>query len=159
VLNSCTIWLRPGNPPPPHPPAFGLVYTRALLVSQDKLHLFVTPWRPHSPPQPQVKEAKKQRRQKKRSFFHLIFFAYDATVAHFRYDIKAAGERVCFKTEQLKISLQLIQTTWKIVQNKVVFYYKVKVRVFCFWKSLSLPDRSLEEPLAAFTTDCSIMTT
>jgi hypothetical protein len=28
----------------PHLPAFGLIlYTRALLVSQDRLHLFVTP--------------------------------------------------------------------------------------------------------------------
>jgi hypothetical protein len=41
---SCTHWPTPHNPPPPHPPAFGLIYcTRALLVSQDRRHLFVTP--------------------------------------------------------------------------------------------------------------------
>ncbi len=40
---SCTHWLRPGWDHP-RPPAFGLVYTRALLVSQDRRHLFVTPW-------------------------------------------------------------------------------------------------------------------
>jgi hypothetical protein len=36
-------WLRLRNPPPP---AFGLIYegTKALLVSQDRRHLFVTPW-------------------------------------------------------------------------------------------------------------------
>jgi hypothetical protein len=28
---------------PPYPPAFGLIYTRALLVSQDRRHHFVTP--------------------------------------------------------------------------------------------------------------------
>jgi hypothetical protein len=39
---SCTHWLRPCNSPPP--PAFGLIYTRPLLVSQDRRHLFVTPW-------------------------------------------------------------------------------------------------------------------
>jgi hypothetical protein len=27
---------------PPHPPAFGLAYTRSLLVSQDRRHIFVT---------------------------------------------------------------------------------------------------------------------
>jgi hypothetical protein len=30
-----------GDPAPP-PPAFGLIYTRALLVSHDRRHLFVT---------------------------------------------------------------------------------------------------------------------
>jgi hypothetical protein len=30
----------PNTPPPPH---FGLIYARALLVSQDRRHLFVTP--------------------------------------------------------------------------------------------------------------------
>ncbi len=40
-VHSCTHWLRPRNPPPP---AFGL-YTRALLVSQDRRHLFVIPWK------------------------------------------------------------------------------------------------------------------
>ncbi len=39
-VHSCTHWLRPSNSP-----AFGLIYsTRALLVSQDRRHLFVTPW-------------------------------------------------------------------------------------------------------------------
>jgi hypothetical protein len=84
-----------------------------------------------------VKEAKKQRRQKglRSSTLSSLPMTQEPITspifAHFRYDIKAAGERVCFKTEQLKkISLQLIHTTWNIVQNKVVFYYKVKVRVF-----------------------------
>jgi hypothetical protein len=36
---SCTHWLRPRNTPPP-PSAFGLM--KALLVSQDIRHLFVT---------------------------------------------------------------------------------------------------------------------
>jgi hypothetical protein len=31
------------TPPPPHPPAFGLTYEEALLVSQARRHLFVTP--------------------------------------------------------------------------------------------------------------------
>ncbi len=39
-VHSCTHWLRPRNPPPA--PHLGL-YTRALLVSQDRRHLFVTP--------------------------------------------------------------------------------------------------------------------
>ncbi len=39
-MHSCTHWLRPRNyPPPPHLGS----YTRALLVSQDRRHLFVTP--------------------------------------------------------------------------------------------------------------------
>ncbi len=37
-VHSCTHWLRPSTPPP----ALGL-YTRALLVSQDRRHIFVTP--------------------------------------------------------------------------------------------------------------------
>ncbi len=42
-VQSCTPWLRPRNPPPsPHPPRLGS-FTRALLVSQDRRHLFVTP--------------------------------------------------------------------------------------------------------------------
>ncbi len=37
-MYSCTHWLRPCTPPP----AFGLIlYARALLVSQDRRHLFV----------------------------------------------------------------------------------------------------------------------
>jgi hypothetical protein len=42
---SCIHWLRPrkSQPPPPNPPHLGS-YTRALLVSQDRRHLFVTPW-------------------------------------------------------------------------------------------------------------------
>ncbi len=51
---SCTHWLRPRNSPlPPHLGS----YTRTLLSSQDRRHLFVTPWvyiekppRPHPPP-------------------------------------------------------------------------------------------------------------
>ncbi len=27
---SCTHWLRPHNSPPPHPPAFGLIYEGAI---------------------------------------------------------------------------------------------------------------------------------
>jgi hypothetical protein len=38
---SCTHWLRRRNPPPP-PQHLGS-YTRALLVSQDRRHLFVKP--------------------------------------------------------------------------------------------------------------------
>jgi hypothetical protein len=41
-LYSCTHWLRLRNPPPPHPHLGS--YTRALLVSQDRRHLCVTPW-------------------------------------------------------------------------------------------------------------------
>jgi hypothetical protein len=40
---SCTHWLRPRNPPPPLPPHLGS-YARALLVSQDRRHLFLNPW-------------------------------------------------------------------------------------------------------------------
>jgi hypothetical protein len=39
----CTHWLRPRNSTPP-PPHLGS-YARALLVSQDRRHLCVTPWR------------------------------------------------------------------------------------------------------------------
>ncbi len=39
---SCTHWLRPHNTPP-IPPHLGS-YTRALLVSQDRRHLCITPW-------------------------------------------------------------------------------------------------------------------
>jgi hypothetical protein len=40
TLYSCTHWLRPAtNPLPPHLGS----YTRALLVSQDRRHLFATP--------------------------------------------------------------------------------------------------------------------
>jgi hypothetical protein len=38
---SCSHWLRPRNTLPP--PAFGLIFERALLVSQERRHLFVTP--------------------------------------------------------------------------------------------------------------------
>ncbi len=41
--HSCTHWLRPRNPPPPLPPHLGS-NTRALLVCQDRRHLFVSPW-------------------------------------------------------------------------------------------------------------------
>ncbi len=40
---SCCHWLRSRNSPPPLPPHLGS-YTRALLVSQDRRHLFDTPW-------------------------------------------------------------------------------------------------------------------
>ncbi len=40
-MHSCTHWLRPRNFPP-SPPHLGS-YARALRVSQDKRHLFVTP--------------------------------------------------------------------------------------------------------------------
>jgi hypothetical protein len=40
-VHSCTHWLRPCNSPlPPHLGS----YTRPLLVSQDRRHLFVTTW-------------------------------------------------------------------------------------------------------------------
>jgi hypothetical protein len=39
-VHSCTHWLRTSNPLPSHLGS----YTRALLVSQDKRHLFVTSW-------------------------------------------------------------------------------------------------------------------
>jgi len=40
-MHSCTHWLRPRNfPLPSHLDS----YPRALLVSQDRRHLFVTPW-------------------------------------------------------------------------------------------------------------------
>ncbi len=42
---SCTHWLRPRNSPPP--PHLGS-YSRALLVSQDRRHLSVTPFSEHS---------------------------------------------------------------------------------------------------------------
>jgi hypothetical protein len=42
----CTHWLRPCNPPPPPHPLHLSSYTRVLLVSQDRRHLFVTPWYP-----------------------------------------------------------------------------------------------------------------
>jgi len=41
-VHSYTHWLRLRNPPPPTPPHLGS-YTRALLFSQDRRHLFVTP--------------------------------------------------------------------------------------------------------------------
>ncbi len=43
-VSSCTHWLRPQ--PTPVPPRLGS-YTRALLVSKDRRHLFVAP-RPHT---------------------------------------------------------------------------------------------------------------
>ncbi len=39
-VHSCIHWLRPRNPSPTHLGS----YTRALLVSQDRRYLFVTPW-------------------------------------------------------------------------------------------------------------------
>jgi hypothetical protein len=44
-VHSCGHWLRPrpATPPPPPPLHLG-PYTRALLVSQYKRYLFVTPW-------------------------------------------------------------------------------------------------------------------
>jgi hypothetical protein len=44
--HSCThwLWLRPRNPPAPPPPQHLGSYTSAILVSQDRRHLFVTPW-------------------------------------------------------------------------------------------------------------------
>jgi hypothetical protein len=44
-VHSCVHLLRPRITLPPH---LGL-YTRALLVSQDRRHLFVTPWVSPSP--------------------------------------------------------------------------------------------------------------
>jgi hypothetical protein len=46
-VHSCTHWLKPRNSPlPPH---FGS-FTRALLVSQDRRHIFVTPCIPQPAP-------------------------------------------------------------------------------------------------------------
>ncbi len=42
-VHSCTHWQGPRNIPPPPPPHLGLC-TRALLVSQERRHLFVTPY-------------------------------------------------------------------------------------------------------------------
>jgi hypothetical protein len=39
-VHSCTHWLRPSN----SPPRMWTRITRALLVSKDRRHLFVTPW-------------------------------------------------------------------------------------------------------------------
>jgi hypothetical protein len=39
-LHSYTHWLRPRNPPPSHLDSYAI----ALLVSEDRRHLFVTPW-------------------------------------------------------------------------------------------------------------------
>jgi hypothetical protein len=39
-VHSCTHWLRPRTPPPPHLGS----YMRALLVIQERRHLFVPPW-------------------------------------------------------------------------------------------------------------------
>jgi hypothetical protein len=40
-VHRCTHWMRPRNSPlPPHVGS----YTRALLISQDRRHLFVNPW-------------------------------------------------------------------------------------------------------------------
>jgi hypothetical protein len=39
----CTTVLICDSASPPPPPAFGLIYTRALLVSRERRHLFVTP--------------------------------------------------------------------------------------------------------------------
>ncbi len=41
LYSSCTA--EAPSAPPPHPPHLGS-YTRTLLVSQDRRHLFVTPW-------------------------------------------------------------------------------------------------------------------
>ncbi len=41
-VHSCTQWLRPPNP---HPRSWAHIRGRyCLLVSQDRRHLFVTPW-------------------------------------------------------------------------------------------------------------------
>jgi hypothetical protein len=49
-VHSCTYWLRPRNSPL-LPPQWGS-YTRALLGSQDRRLLFVTPWILHMPAKP-----------------------------------------------------------------------------------------------------------
>ncbi len=41
-VHSCTHWLRPSNSPPLH--RIWTRITRALFVSKDRRHLFVTPW-------------------------------------------------------------------------------------------------------------------
>jgi hypothetical protein len=47
-VHSCTHWLKPRNHPPSIPLHLGS-YTRALLVRQDRRHLFVNPWNQCSP--------------------------------------------------------------------------------------------------------------
>jgi hypothetical protein len=42
IVHSFTHWLRPRNAPPP--PVHMGSYTRALLVSHERRHLFVIPW-------------------------------------------------------------------------------------------------------------------
>jgi hypothetical protein len=42
-VHRCTHWLRPRNSPPPSPRIWTRI-TKALLVSKDRRHLFVTPW-------------------------------------------------------------------------------------------------------------------
>ncbi len=51
-MHSCTHWLRPRNS---SPPVFGLLYEGAILVSQDRRHLCVTPWLGHSQSFPQLR--------------------------------------------------------------------------------------------------------
>ncbi len=54
-VHSCANLLRPriGPQPPPSPPHWDS-YTRALLVSKDRRHLYVTPWSYHSLPLPRI---------------------------------------------------------------------------------------------------------
>ncbi len=42
-VHSCTHWLRPPQPPYPHPLYLGS-HTKALLVSQERQHILVTAW-------------------------------------------------------------------------------------------------------------------
>jgi hypothetical protein len=99
------------------------MYTRALLVGQDRRHLFVIPWRPHSPPHPQAegKRSNDDRKGFRSSTLSSLpvtqEFNISPTFAHFRNDINAAGERALFQNRTFKnTSLQLIHTIGKIVQ-------------------------------------------
>jgi hypothetical protein len=42
-VHSCTHWLRPGNPPLPSPRIWAHIRMRALMVSEDRRHLFCDP--------------------------------------------------------------------------------------------------------------------
>ncbi len=93
---SCTHWLRPRNSPP-IPPHLGS-YTRTLLPSQDRRHLFVTPlglYRTPHPPPPQMKSrcihdfSRREKRSRRESRDVRRQWRGDAAVAKFLAKISA----------------------------------------------------------------------